>query len=361
MWKRALINAFKVPYRRATKGSLRPTWSLLFELVVETIRSPPYVENDHTDRAKSLREARKIANRTVGPIIKNTTIEPVKIRYLECEWIYAPSAKGSERVIYFLHGGGYFTGSVKMYRGILSKISHEANAKVFAINYRLAPETKFPGALEDAIEGYQWLLSTAQKLPEKITFLGDSAGGGLCLSLMLALKRDKIPLPSSAMLISPWCDLTCSGETIEKNKKYDMIGMHPVFPGLYVNNDEELENPLVSPVFADLSGLPPLLVHCGEVEIFNAEIHTFAEKAKQDGVDIVLVDFPDMIHCFQLFWMILPIAVHAIEEIGKFIREKIPDKIDVVVESQSKDEEIPPPSLKDAIHVMRVAENIDKL
>ena len=238
-------------------------------------------------------------------------------------WI-TNDASSDATTIYYLHGGGYSIRSVNTHATMISQIARASTARAFAVDYRLAPEHPFPAALDDALAGYRWLL--AQGIDAKsIVIGGDSAGGGLAAALLLAIRDEGEAMPAGAVLLSPWTDLTGSGESQKTRANLDP--MIPAFEGVspmalwYIGNGSGTD-PLISPLFAELHGLPPILIHVGDHEVLLSDSTRFAEKAKAAGVDVTLKVWDEMIHVFQFFPM-LPEGQQAIAEIGEWVRSKI--------------------------------------
>jgi monoterpene epsilon-lactone hydrolase len=240
------------------------------------------------------------------------------------EWVLAPGADPDARLLY-LHGGGYVSGSGAYYLALAAHLSAAAGCAVLLPDYRLAPEHPFPAALEDCVRAHQWLTATgpAGAAPAKATFIaGDSAGGGLALATLLALRDRQLPPPRAAIALSPFADLTLTGESIHSEAELDPI-MHPrclpEFVARYVP-DGQARDPLVSPVFGDYTGLPPLLIQVGEHEIIRDDSVRVAAKARADGVDVTLEVWEGMFHVFQSHEPLLPEGREAIEHIASVIR-----------------------------------------
>lgn len=249
-------------------------------------------------------------------------IEPWQSGALQGLWVKASNVD-SQKVILFFHGGGFSLGSPLSHQDMMGRISERVGVPILGIAYRLAPEHPFPAALEDTITAYEWLLSHGYD-PEKIALAGSSAGGGLCLSLMLALKKAKQPLPLCAYLISPWVDLTLKGESVAKNEGKDIISKGRLLPhrDRYVGAAQQ-KDPLVSPLFGNLSGLPPLFIQIGQQDLLYSEAVALAEKAKEAGVETVLDEWPEMIHTFPFFAQDFPEAREAIRKGAMFLAEKL--------------------------------------
>jgi len=240
---------------------------------------------------------------------------------VSAEWITTPEA-ADERIIYYLHGGGYVIGSINTHREMISRLSRAAGARALAIDYRLAPENPFPAAVEDSTAAYRWLLSTGAD-PARLVIAGDSAGGGLTVATFVALRDGGEPLPAAAVCLSPWVDLECLGESM--TTKAEMDPMVPRESGLqwakaYLG-DAHPRTPLAAPLYADLTGLPPLLIQVGTAEVLLDDSTRLAERAKSAGVDVALEPWEDMIHVWQFFAAMLPEGQQAIDRIGEFIRK----------------------------------------
>jgi len=273
----------------------------------------------------SFPESRALFERMTAafPLPPGVSTTPVDVGGIPGEWIAAPGA-GDEQTVYWLHGGGYCIGSINTHRGLLARISAASRTRVLAIDYRLAPEAPFPAAVEDAVAGYLWLLSTGVD-PEQIIIGGDSAGGGLTVATVVALKEDGKPLPAATVCISPWTDLALTGKSLRSKAESDpMITNDGVtrVRDAYVG-DSDPTAPLVSPIYADLSGLPPLLIQVGENEVLLDDSTRLAERAENAGVDVSLEVWPEMIHVWHFFAAMLPEGQQAIARIGEWVRQRL--------------------------------------
>jgi phosphinothricin tripeptide acetyl hydrolase len=238
-------------------------------------------------------------------------------------WVI-PNAGDSGAVIYYLHGGAYTFGSMTTYRDLLGFLTRRTRARALWLDYRLAPECPFPAAVDDALAGYRWLLAQGVA-PQTIAFAGDSAGGGLALATMLAARDAGLPLPAGAALLSPWADLTGESATAKSRAAADPM-LHGAGIGhagkIYLGGADP-RTPLASPIFADLRGLPPLLIHVGDAEILLDDSHTLAERAHAAGVEVTLHVWPGMFHVFPIFPNLLPEARAAATEMAHFISAKV--------------------------------------
>jgi acetyl esterase/lipase len=244
---------------------------------------------------------------------------PVNANEVPAEWITTPTTSAN-RVILFLHGGGYNSGSILSHRSLAANIAHAAKTRALIIDYRLAPEYLFPAAVEDAKAAYRWLLEN-QFRPEHIIIAGDSAGGGLALALLLSLRDEAQPLPAAAVCLSPWTNLTCTGESWETNRKKDIMldpGALRESAELYLGESDP-RTPLASPHYADLKGLPPILIQVGSDELLLSDATCFAEQAQAAGTNVTLQVWKGMQHEWHFAANILPEGRGAIEQIGQFI------------------------------------------
>ena len=251
---------------------------------------------------------------------------PTEVCGLPAEWVLAPGADPDVRVLY-LHGGGYVSGSGAFYLAMTAHISTAAQCAVLLPDYRLAPEHPFPAGLEDCLRAYQWLLANGPAGPSPATAVyiaGDSAGGGLTLASLLALRDRKLPLPKAGIALSPFADVTLSGESIRSEAELDPI-MHPRCLPDFVTRyapESEVHNPLASPLFGDYTGLPPLLIQVGEHEIIRDDAVRVAEKARAEGVDVTLEVWEGMFHVFQSHEPLLPEAREAVQHMADLIEKK---------------------------------------
>jgi len=258
----------------------------------------------------------------VFPTPPDVKVERVNAPAAAAEWLRPPSATPG-RVVLYLHGGGYVIGSPRSHRHLAAAIAGAAEASALLLDYRLAPEHPFPAAVEDATAAYRWLLDQAIA-PEHIVIAGDSAGGGLTVATLLALREARVPLPAGGVCISPWVDLTCSGASYATKAAADPIvrraGVEEMARA-YLGATPP-RTPLASPLFADLRGLPPLLIHVGSDEVLLDDAVQLAERAKAAGVDATLEIYDRMIHVWHWFLPMLDEAQTAVNAIGRFVRSR---------------------------------------
>ncbi|MFB9263433.1 alpha/beta hydrolase [Bradyrhizobium erythrophlei] len=239
------------------------------------------------------------------------------------EWIVPADAPHDKAILYF-HGGGFRIGSVASHRDLIARIAEASGCRVLAINYRLAPEHRFPAALDDALAAYRYLLDQGLGAAD-IAFAGDSAGGNLALGAMLAARDLGLPQPAAAALMSPWTDLAATGASYESRAEADPIHQRAMILALarnYLGADCDPRHPLASPLYADLAGLPPLLIQAGDRETVRDDSAELAAKARGAGVDVELTVWDGMIHVFQLFPDI-PEARAAIAGLAEFLRRHL--------------------------------------
>ena len=246
---------------------------------------------------------------------------------LKGEWVepIAANHPARTRCILYLHGGAYIAMSPRTHRSLTSRLATWSDSRLFALDYRLAPEHPFPAALDDAVAAYHALIAAGTP-PSRIVVAGDSAGGGLALALLVALRDAADPLPAAAVLFSPWTDLAVTGRSIIDNDAVD-----PLFFGAWIARqprhylgDTLATNPLASPVYADLSGLPPLLIQVGDSEVLLDDSRRVAENAARSGVDVKLRVWHGVPHGWQIFAPILPEGRTALREAGAFIYGMLP-------------------------------------
>lgn len=251
------------------------------------------------------------------PLPPDIRTEPISIGDLSACWFFSPEAK-KKKIILFFHGGGYSVGSIKSCQNLCARLSMVSNAAVLSVGYRLAPENPYPAALEDALSAYRWLLHHPYPRSH-IAFAGISAGAGLALALLLKLKIEKIAMPAGALCFCPWVDL--STIPVDSSVK-DIICAKEIQSATqqYIGSNDS-KNPLISPLYGNLKGLPPLFIQTGSRDLLHEQAVKLAEKAKREGVEITFDSQPDMIHNWPLFAPEFPEAQHAIMKAGKFLEK----------------------------------------
>ncbi len=233
--------------------------------------------------------------------------------------------ESATRAVYFLHGGGYIFGKADTYRLFNSVLARRLNARVYAANYRLAPEHPYPAALTDAVQGYLDTLAAVHHRADQIVFVGDSAGGGLVLALLLKLRELGHPLPAAAIALSPWTDLACESASITANEATDVMFYADTIRGCapHYSQQHDPRDPFISPLYGDLTGLPPLLLFASESEVLRDDSVRFAERARAQGVTTELHLYAGMPHVWPVF-AFLPEAKQALNQIEQFTQDVWP-------------------------------------
>jgi acetyl esterase/lipase len=252
-------------------------------------------------------------------IPKGVTVTDVNVDGLPSKWI-TPSGSNLGKVILHLHGGGYVTGGADSHLMMCIPMAQTLKTKILLPEYRLAPEHPFPAAVDDAVKIYRWLLTQGHQ-PQDIIISGDSAGGGLALATVLSLRNASDPLPAAIVCMSPWTDLTFTGQSHITKAGADPVLLTDVlreWATCYVGT-ETPNNPLISPIYADFHGFPPLLIQVGSEEVLLDDTHMLAEKAKSAGVDVTLKVWDDLWHVWPALGDLLPESKKAFKEIGDFI------------------------------------------
>jgi monoterpene epsilon-lactone hydrolase len=294
-----------------------------FSTVVELIR-----QNfaDAGDVGLSAQQLRAGMESMVGaiPVLAGTTVEPVSVDGVPSEWVRPEVVVAPDACVLYLHGGGYVIGSCNTHRPVASHLACRTGLPVLLVDYRLAPEHPYPAAVDDALTAYEWLLARGFA-PGRIVVAGDSAGGGLTLATLLALRDRGRPQPALGVPISPWTDLTLSGESMtsmaDRDPMVHRAGLQRM-ADWYVAGCAPTE-PLVSPLFADPTGLPPLLIHVGEVETLRDDAVRFGARATEAGVDVTLEVWPEMIHVWHVFGPDVPESEAGVARIAEFISDRL--------------------------------------
>ncbi|MDD9902891.1 MAG: alpha/beta hydrolase [Rhodospirillaceae bacterium] len=293
--------------------------SAALEKLIAAKRANPYRPDKSVEELRAESEAR-----AAEPLPEGTVCETVDADGVAAEWV-SGAGSSAERTFLFIHGGGYYRGSPASSRAATSRLSAATGARVLSTSYRLAPENAFPAAIDDVYTVYRWML--AQGVDAGTCMVGGiSAGGGLTLALLLKLKAAGDPLPAGAVPMSAWTDLTQSSETFQSKADID-----PTISKHYLDRMAEAylagadpKTPLASPLYGDLSGLPPMLVQVGTAETMYDDSRLYAEKAQAAGVDITFEPWEDMIHGWHGSAAVLPEAQEAIDSVGAYFRSRIP-------------------------------------
>lgn len=287
-------------------------------VVIELLRASPVFGGDFAASRDSLE-----AGASAMPLPDGVDVEAVDAAGVSCEWVRSPGAR-DERTIMYLHGGGYTIGSLLTHRRLVANLCEHAGARGLSVGYRLAPEHPFPAAVEDSVAAYRWLLQQGAD-PERIVIAGDSAGGGLAAATLVALRDEGVALPCGGALISPWTDLTMTAETYDTRAQCDpMIERESLsLSALAYLGRTDPKTPLASPLFADLSGLPPLAVHVGDFECLLDDSREFCARAEDAGVEVELWVAPEMIHVWHAFAGLVPESDAAVARLGQWIRRRL--------------------------------------
>ena len=258
-----------------------------------------------------------------SPLPADVRVTPETANGVAAEWTVTPEADPS-RVLLFLHGGGYVSGSIASHRSMVAEAGRQAKARTLALGYRLAPEHPYPAALEDALAGFRFLVASGFD-PGRIALSGDSAGGGITVATLVTLRDNREALPGCAWCISPWVDLEMTGASMSGKARIDpLIGIDYLreLAGLYLGGaDPRL--PKASPLHADLRGLPPMLIQCGSAETLLDDSVRLAGAAASADVAMTMEIYPDMIHVWPLFHQQVAAGRRALAAAGRFIRAAI--------------------------------------
>jgi acetyl esterase/lipase len=321
--KRFIIYTFELLFavvdstiKRSLRGAKRPTWWLTTELSRKTMRRTI----DHSlgwgmEWYRDLQRISAKAYRNDADIISKKVI----VNDVAVEW-FENVGKASKEVILYFHGGGYVYGSTDTHRAFINRIAKKTKKTIISVDYRLAPEHPFPAATDDAFMVYNWLIQSENYKSNQIILMGDSAGGTLCTSILLKLKAANSPMPKTSVLISPWVQPYAEGHSINFNDEYD-IGGQPFLldcADRYLDKKNK-ENPLVTPIFGDLKGFPPMLIQVGTCEVLLTQVQNFVTKAKAEGIDITYTEYEDMFHTFLISNPNVPQSEVALDEIGTYL------------------------------------------
>ena len=286
--------------------------------IIKAKKKNSYKENKTIDQ---LRKETETAGSLI-PLPNNTKIKKILAGNVKAEWITCGEVN-NDKIYMFMHGGGYYRGSIASTRATIARISAEAKVRCFSIDYRLAPEHIFPAAIDDTYSAYDWLLREGIK-PKNIIVSGQSAGGGLCLALLLKIKQNKGSQPIGAVALSPWTDLSQSGKSMITNAHIDPVISKEYldrFANLYLSGTSN-KSDLASPLYGDLSGLTDLLIQVGSAETMLDDSRRFFAKAKKENVNVKIEIWKDMFHGWHGSAHILNDAKESIKSIAEFCNEK---------------------------------------
>lgn len=319
----AAATTARVELRRLTMGPRRPSWSRRAELYQALVRAL-------TDRSRRRGVHWLRAMQEAGPMplpgaLAAVRFEPVTADGVPCVWALPPetSADAPRQAIVYFHGGGYVIGSPATHREIVARLATGVGAPVLAVAYRLAPEHRFPAGHDDCLTAVRWLRGRGVSAGTT-ALAGDSAGGALAVATLLGLRDAGEALPAAAALLCPWVDPLADGGSMRTNERFDFGGRDMLLEWLRAYASDDLaSDPRLTPLRADLTGLPPLLVQVGEAEMFFDQGRAFAERARAAGVAVTLETYPDMFHDWQMHVTMVPEGAAAVAAIVRFLRSRL--------------------------------------
>lgn len=296
---------------------MRSLRSRLFRSVVKYWMSPKF--NDFATVEEQRRALEGFSKLSILP--RTTRKESLYVGDLEAEWISANRTPDKGTVLY-IHGGAYNIGSLNTHRDLAARISQASGARALLVDYRLAPEHVYPAAVEDVVMAYRWLLTNGSS-SDDIVIAGDSAGGGLAIAALVSLRDAGVPLPAATVCLSPWTDLEMTGESTQTRKDTDpfLTSSWLRFMAKNYFADSDPRTPLISPIYTDMSNLPPMLIQVGSDEILFSDSTRLAEHARKTQVDVTLEIWEDMWHVWHFFAGQMPEGRQAMEKVGAFIRK----------------------------------------
>jgi monoterpene epsilon-lactone hydrolase len=315
-----IYTVIAVAVRRLFRGPLHPGWSFRYEALAEILRNA----NEHGLSMPVVHMRRSLLDARIHRRISRKIVhERTTLAGLPTETFTPKGWTGEGATLLYLHGGGYVVCSPGTHRDLISRIADATGARTFAVDYRKAPEYPFPAPIDDAEAAYRALLAQGVR-PERLFVAGDSAGGGLTMAVLQRAKEQGLPMPRGAILLSPWVDLECAGESIARNARFDYLPAGGLAWGVeqYLQGGDK-RHPHASAVHADLSGLPPLLIQTGGAELFLSENQRLAELAEAAGTSVTHEIEDGMVHVYQAFATFIPECDAAIQRIGSFVRERI--------------------------------------
>jgi monoterpene epsilon-lactone hydrolase len=279
--------------------------------------------NSRSDKNATLQQRRVILEDGARnlPMPPNVEVKRTTVGNIAAEWL-RPVGTTDNRAVLYLHGGAYTMGSCTTHRALASRIAIASQTPALLPEFRLAPEYPFPAALEDGVAIYRWLIEQGIS-PQKMVVAGDSSGGGLAIALTVLLRDKNVPLPAAITCLSPWADLELTGESLTTRAQVDpMCSLEESqYHAVHYIGKHDARAPLVSPIYADLHGLPPILIQVGDREILLSDAIRLTEHARKDGVDAELEVWDGMWHVWHLFARYVPEGQRAIDKIGAFIRK----------------------------------------
>lgn len=291
-----------------------------FAAFLNEVRKSPIDPDVGVDELRGI--FRKMAEAIAPP--SDAHFEAVEVGAVRAEWTTVAESHG-EDVLLYIHGGGYVCGAPNTHRALVGRICKATGLKALSIDYRLAPEHPFPAAIEDCLSAYEWLIAQGTEA-SRIVIVGDSAGGGLVLALLMSLRDAGKALPAAAVVLSPFSDLALTGETLRTKAMDDPIISRKLlhfFTSCYLRADEDARNPLASPLYGNLTGLPPIFVMVGTAETLLDDSLRWVDRAKKSGGNVELVLGQEMIHAWPFFVGVFPEAAQAVDTIAAFIKRNL--------------------------------------
>lgn len=312
------MSVLSVALARFRRGPLRPTWTFGYEVLIRAQKR----FHEYVARLTPEQERQAWASlKGQTPSLKRVTWAESARAGVPCIEISPREPNPPKRVILYLHGGGFLSGSQHSHGELCARIALASAARLVFPIYRLAPEHPFPAALDDALAVYRALLAAGEQ-PSDIVIAGDSAGGNLTLALLVALRDQAVPLPAAAVPISPWVDLVDRSASMQHHERFDWASpwMFDRWQREYLGGKDPAD-PLASPARADLHGLPPLLIQIGTAEMLYDQVKAFARRAQDAGVEVILDEYADRVHLWHTLAPIFPECQASIERIGRYVRE----------------------------------------
>jgi len=313
----ALLFVLAAALRRLVGRRRRPAWSFGLELLVSAYRGS----------WSALPKIGIVRWRNVGEAMSRIETDGLEPRFVgnaerggvRGTWLEPPGA--DDAVLLYFHGGGFAFGSLRTHGTLIGALARATRTRTFALEYRLSPEHPAPAALDDALAAYRHLRAQGAR---RIVLAGDSAGGTLVLTVLMALRDAGEPLPVAGVALSPWVDLTCGGNSFHTNAAFDFVGLvHCRMAAEAHAPGADLRRPELSPAFGQLSGLPPLLIQAGEAEVLVDQVRDVAARANGAGAALELRVYPDMVHVWHMMRSATPAAQQAIDEVGSFLRGQL--------------------------------------
>jgi monoterpene epsilon-lactone hydrolase len=316
----ALRSMVRVSARRAIKGARLPGWNWYLEFATDLLKHQLRTAFKMRDIAAGRRYLDSLVLKSPAMAeVTFSTVEDAKVKGFWC----TPNSGEIQATMLYLHGGGY-SFYPKAYAGFIALVTRAAKSRTFALDYRLAPEHCFPAQLEDALNAYRWMLDRGHP-PDRLVLAGDSAGGNLAIALMLSARESKLPLPALVILLSPGVATDSDEGSMVNNEKFDYVDHRMVRQWAeWFCDPAQWRNPMVTPVNADLRGLPPLYIQAGGAEVLRDPIEAFAARAREQGADVTLETWENMVHDFQLFGDNAPQSAAALKRIGEVIDKHLP-------------------------------------